>query len=186
VWVGKREGIEVEFSAHVPPRSLAREIPLVFSQCKAAAPPVVAPVFFRCACDLVTGNRGEADAEKDAMLERFVRWVLSARAALADRAGGEPAADAAPVWIDGTDPASGRPLHEPSGPSFYPDVHGAQAVLGYRTYDAGGCGVLSHPVWGTAVYPATMFAGRGLSLEETVAIMSVGLDEPPQLVERET
>ena len=27
-----------------------------------------------------------------------------------------------------------------------------------RTYDAGGCRVVSHPQWGTAVYPATLFA----------------------------
>ena len=46
----------------------------------------------------------------------------------------------------------------PSGAQVYPDVHGAQKLLKYDVLNTGCCSVLSHPRWGTGVYPATMFA----------------------------
>lgn len=44
------------------------------------------------------------------------------------------------------------------GPSFYPDAHGAQRLLRYELLNTGCCSILSHPRWGTRVYPATVFA----------------------------
>ena len=45
----------------------------------------------------------------------------------------------------------------PQGSQIYPDVHGIQHLLNYDLLNAGCCSILSHPKWGTAVYPATLF-----------------------------
>jgi hypothetical protein len=33
-----------------------------------------------------------------------------------------------------------------------------EVLLNYKAYNAGFCKVLTHPKWGSAVYPATIFA----------------------------
>lgn len=60
-------------------------------------------------------------------------------------------------WADFTDPASGLPVHTQQGPSFYPDVEGAERLLRYSIIDIGGCRLLEHPTWGSRVYPGTLF-----------------------------
>lgn len=40
----------------------------------------------------------------------------------------------------------------------YSEVEGLSLLLGYKTANAGCCKVVLHPKWGTAVYPATLFA----------------------------
>ena len=44
-----------------------------------------------------------------------------------------------------------------SGVAFS-DVDAVEMLLHYGTSEAGGCRILTHPKWGTAVYPATMYA----------------------------
>jgi hypothetical protein len=46
----------------------------------------------------------------------------------------------------------------------YNEVEGIQRLLGYRTYSAAMCRVLSHPQWGTAVYPASIFTNAPVEL----------------------
>ncbi|ORZ40778.1 hypothetical protein BCR44DRAFT_123687 [Catenaria anguillulae PL171] len=60
-------------------------------------------------------------------------------------------------WFDFTDPASGYPILSQPGPSLYPDVHGAQALLHYDVMNVGCCKVLLHPRWSSRVYPTTCF-----------------------------
>ncbi|KAJ1884625.1 hypothetical protein LPJ66_010522, partial [Kickxella alabastrina] len=60
-------------------------------------------------------------------------------------------------WADITDPMSGAALFSTSGPSLYPDVESAEILLRYRPFNLGSCFVMSHPNWGTHVYPATAF-----------------------------
>ena len=50
------------------------------------------------------------------------------------------------------------------GASYYPDVMGCQRLLGYDTTNCGCCSVLSHPRFGTKVYPATLFFQCPLAL----------------------
>jgi len=40
----------------------------------------------------------------------------------------------------------------------YSEVDGMECLLNYRAYNAGFCKILTHPRWGSAVYPATIFA----------------------------
>lgn len=37
-------------------------------------------------------------------------------------------------------------------------VDGMECLLNYKAHNAGFCKVLTHPKWGSAVYPATIFA----------------------------
>lgn len=39
----------------------------------------------------------------------------------------------------------------------YSEVDGMGCLLNYRAYNAGFCKILTHPRWGSAVYPATIF-----------------------------
>jgi Methylmalonic aciduria and homocystinuria type D protein len=61
-------------------------------------------------------------------------------------------------WADYIDPCSGLPMLTPHCNKVYSEVDGMEVLLNYRAYNAGFCKVLQHPTWGSAVYPATMFA----------------------------
>ena len=39
----------------------------------------------------------------------------------------------------------------------YSEVDGMECLLNYRAHSAGFCKILTHPKWGSAVYPATIF-----------------------------
>jgi hypothetical protein len=49
-------------------------------------------------------------------------------------------------------------VRTPNGTVPYPEVDAFETLLKYRTYNAGGCKIVSHPVWLTSVYPASLFA----------------------------
>lgn len=66
--------------------------------------------------------------------------------------------------------SAGYAVRTPRSRVVYPEVDACETLLRYRTYNAGGCKVLSHPQWGTSVYPATMFA-RGPIEEVQAALM---------------
>jgi Methylmalonic aciduria and homocystinuria type D protein len=48
-------------------------------------------------------------------------------------------------------------IHQ-TGNKVFSEVDSAQQLLGYSVMNAGCCKVLLHPQWGSAVYPATIFA----------------------------
>jgi len=60
-------------------------------------------------------------------------------------------------WADFIDPCSGLPMLSQSCNKVYSEVDGMECLLNYRAYNAGFCKVLTHPKWGSAVYPATIF-----------------------------
>ena len=39
----------------------------------------------------------------------------------------------------------------------YSEVDGMECLLNYKSYNAGFCKILTHPTWGSSVYPATIF-----------------------------
>lgn len=61
-------------------------------------------------------------------------------------------------WADFIDPCSGLPMMSLGCNKVYSEVDGMECLLNYKAYNAGFCKVLTHPKWGSAVYPATMFA----------------------------
>lgn len=70
-------------------------------------------------------------------------------------------------WADYVDPCSGLPMLTKDCNKVYSEVDGMECCLHYKSFNAGFCKVLSHPRWGTAVYPATIFtwAPRHLVIE---------------------
>lgn len=60
-------------------------------------------------------------------------------------------------FIDFIDPCSGLPMITLNCNKVYSEVDGMECLLGFKAYSAGFCKILTHPVWGSAVYPATIF-----------------------------
>lgn len=61
-------------------------------------------------------------------------------------------------WADYIDPCSGLPMMTLNCNKVYSEVDGMECLLNYKAYNAGFCKILTHPKWGSAVYPATIFA----------------------------
>ncbi|KAL3795221.1 hypothetical protein HJC23_008306 [Cyclotella cryptica] len=61
-------------------------------------------------------------------------------------------------WADYIDPCSGLPMISLNCNKVYSEVDGMECLLNYKAYNAGFCKILMHPKWGSAVYPATIFA----------------------------
>jgi hypothetical protein len=143
----------LQFSVHSAPRAFARELAQVLPGVADPGSLLIVPTCQRAAMDLVATGPDVA-AEKDALLERFARWASAVCEALSARG----------HWGDYVDPCSGYAMRTPNARAVYPEVDAAETLLRYRTADAGGCRVLSHPQWGTAVYPASVFARAPLEV----------------------
>ncbi|KAJ2889763.1 hypothetical protein GGI21_006443, partial [Coemansia aciculifera] len=141
-------GVVLQYSVHTCPRRMKREIGLVFPDVVGKEGELlILPTFQRTESSMLS-YQAETQAEKDAKLHMFYRWG----AELVTRLRKEG------YWADITDPMSGLALFTSCGPSLYPDVEGAEVLLRYAPFNLGNCFVLSHPHWGTHVYPATAFA----------------------------
>lgn len=110
-------------------------------------PLLVVPCFQPCKLDLVAVGPA-AEEEKNLCLHRFVCWAQGVCAKLRVKG----------YWADFTDPCSGYPMLGQRGTAFYADVLGSQRLLKYDMVDTGCCKLISHPAWGTKVYPTTVFA----------------------------
>ena len=53
---------------------------------------------------------------------------------------------------------------EGDGNKVYGEVDGFELLCSYKTSDAGGCKVLLHPSWASAVYPASIFSTAPIDL----------------------
>lgn len=89
----------------------------------------------------------EAAQQKDFLLERFAEWANMVCDLLTSR--GFPLCD----FID---PCSGLPARTKGCTTVYPEVDAFETLLKYKTYNASGCRVISHPSWGTRIYPASV------------------------------
>lgn len=89
----------------------------------------------------------EIEAEKDRLLNCFLEFgeELCKRIRQAG------------YWADFIDPCSGLPMITKSCNKVYSEVDGMECLLNYRAYNAGFCKILTHPRWGSSVYPATIF-----------------------------
>ncbi len=54
------------------------------------------------------------------------------------------------------DPRTGLPLFSPPGTLRLDDIAVVRSTLGYPTLPKGGCLTISHPTWGSAVYPSIL------------------------------
>ncbi len=56
------------------------------------------------------------------------------------------------------DPKTGQPLLSQPGSMTLDDVAVVQATLGYPLVETGGCWLVKHPTWDTAVFPAVLMS----------------------------
>ena len=150
----------VEVSLHTLPKQLLREFRHVFSDEYLSVPEAEANAGGRG--DLVllaipTNQHAREDlvaigdhieAEKDRLLNVFMSF--GAHLTRRIRSLG--------YWADYVDPCSGLPMLTMNCNKVYSEVDGMECLLSYRSYSAGFCKILTHPRWGSAVYPATIFA----------------------------
>ncbi|KAF4316666.1 hypothetical protein BBO99_00007864 [Phytophthora kernoviae] len=145
-----REGFQV--SVHSCPRLLMRELkhvfPSQFQQRKGSDGDSVLAVL-TCQKSLMDLSQfgTDADKEKDRLLETFVAFSQQVAKELSARK----------YWVDFIDPCSGLPMLTLSSNKVYSEVDGVELLLRYHCLSAGMCKILLHPVWGAAVYPASLF-----------------------------
>ena len=169
----------LEYSVHRVPRAQRDEVAALFpAQCggglAATAGPaarefldelLLVPTTQRAAADLA-GVGAAVEREKDARLEAFLRWAEAVCAHLAGEAGPE----GPPYFCDFADPCSGLLMRHRATQKVYDEVSALAVLRHYRCANAGCCKVVLHPRWGSAVYPATLFARAPLpALQAAVA-----------------
>mmetsp|Transcript_21586 Transcript_21586/g.27815 ORF Transcript_21586/g.27815 Transcript_21586/m.27815 type:complete len:208 (+) Transcript_21586:56-679(+) len=149
---------DIECSIHTLPKPLKREFDHVFGNTylmgqKQGDVPMegmqllAIPTNQRSREDLVKIG-DHIEFEKDRLLNVFMQFGASLCEKL--RSYG--------FWADYIDPCSGLPMLTRHCNKVYSEVDGMEVLLGYRAYNAGFCKILLHPKWGSAVYPATIFA----------------------------
>mmetsp|Transcript_43358 Transcript_43358/g.70353 ORF Transcript_43358/g.70353 Transcript_43358/m.70353 type:complete len:199 (+) Transcript_43358:16-612(+) len=137
---------QLEYSVHKAPLSLRKEIQKTFLGATIGDGLLVVPVFQKTSVELVAWGDVQR-VEKDRCLEVFMKWGRKVCERIRSR----------DCWADISDPCSGLPVFGKNSNYVYSDVDASELLLSYRTIDVGGCRVLSHPSWGTAVYPTTLF-----------------------------
>mmetsp|Transcript_24107 Transcript_24107/g.37195 ORF Transcript_24107/g.37195 Transcript_24107/m.37195 type:complete len:194 (+) Transcript_24107:178-759(+) len=155
---------DIECSIHTLPKPLAREFEHVFGDnyllgfeaANAARDDVkvfAVPTNQRAREDLV--NIGDhIEMEKDRLLNVFMDFGRTFCERV--RAKG--------YWADYIDPCSGLPMLTKHCNKVYSEVDGMEVLLNYRSYNAGFCKILTHPKWGSAVYPASVFVHAPFSV----------------------
>lgn len=154
---GKRDD-PIECSVHTLPKPLIREFRHVFGEKyqqdldtmqddgDSGMELLAIPTNQQARQDLVAVGE-EIELEKDRLLNVFLEFGKE----ICERIRGMG------YWADYIDPCSGLPMITRDCNKVYSEVDGMECLLNYRAYNAGFCKVLTHPKWGTAVYPATIF-----------------------------
>jgi hypothetical protein len=146
----------IECSVHSLPKSLQREFHHVFgvSYIMSSTPSLstnislwAIPTNQRARHDLVAVGP-DIEAEKDRLLNVFLNFGEEVATKIRSRG----------YWADYIDPCSGLPMLSLNCNKVYSEVDGMECLLNYKSYNAGFCKILTHPQWGSAVYPATIFA----------------------------
>ncbi|KAL7581317.1 hypothetical protein ACA910_006080 [Epithemia clementina (nom. ined.)] len=157
----------LELSLHTLPKPLQREFQHVFDERNLNLEPIIQrhaaaanqnpedqeleflaiPTNQQAKEDLVAVG-DKIEAEKDRLLNVFMAFAQSVCEQIRQQG----------YWADYIDPCSGLPMLTLNCNKVYSEVDGMECCLGYKSYNAGFCKILTHPVWGSAVYPASMFA----------------------------
>mmetsp|Transcript_10793 Transcript_10793/g.15906 ORF Transcript_10793/g.15906 Transcript_10793/m.15906 type:complete len:198 (+) Transcript_10793:34-627(+) len=146
----------LEASVHTLPKPLIREFRHVFGDkylesgedltqhgdCELLAIPTNQHALH----DLV-GVGDEIEREKDRLLNVFLEFGKDLTSKLRSKG----------LWADYIDPCSGLPMVTLDCNKVYSEVDGMECLLNYKAYNAGFCKILTHPKWGSSVYPGTIF-----------------------------
>eukprot|EP00043_Microstomoeca_roanoka_P014505 m.143797 g.143797 ORF g.143797 m.143797 type:complete len:185 (+) comp16026_c0_seq5:150-704(+) len=143
----------LEISVHSCPPRFAPHFKQIFDPDIDTDRLLIVPTFRKSKADLV-GIGGHIEEEKDQLLEEFAEEAKQVCGRIQEQG----------FWADYVDPASGLPALGERHAGIYPEVLGAQTFLKYDILNAGCCQILNHPVFGTKVYPATMFTTAPLQV----------------------
>jgi hypothetical protein len=145
----------IELSVHTLPKPLQREFQHVFHERNLEIESfrsdgdvefLAIPTNQHAREDLVAMG-AHVEQEKDRLLNLFFRVATEVTDKLRKMG----------YWADYIDPCSGLPMLTPNCNKVYSEVDGMECCLGYKAHNAGFCKILTHPTWGSAVYPATIF-----------------------------
>eukprot|EP00544_Gedaniella_sp_CCMP2646_P003375 CAMPEP_0202487146 /NCGR_PEP_ID=MMETSP1361-20130828/5563_1 /ASSEMBLY_ACC=CAM_ASM_000849 /TAXON_ID=210615 /ORGANISM="Staurosira complex sp., Strain CCMP2646" /LENGTH=189 /DNA_ID=CAMNT_0049116469 /DNA_START=64 /DNA_END=633 /DNA_ORIENTATION=+ len=142
----------LECSVHTLPKPFLREFHHVFRNhylidgAEEQKELLAIPTNQRARQDLVAVG-DHIEEEKDRLLNVFI--VFASDLCEKIRAMG--------YWADFIDPCSGLPMMTLGCNKVYSEVDSMECLLNYKSYNAGFCKILTHPKWGSSVYPATIF-----------------------------
>ncbi len=160
----------MEYSVHSIPLILRDDIRTIFP-CMPSVRPLdhahVILVMQPCVHSSMTEFTPESEREKGDLLVNFERFARELRREIWSQQeqqqqqrqvhAGSAVGDANSWWFDYSDPISGYPAHSQHGGRCFSDVDVCEMLLHYRVDTVGGtCRLLSHPTWGTAVYPTAI------------------------------
>eukprot|EP01138_Halocafeteria_seosinensis_P016487 gb/GECG01016818.1/.p1 GENE.gb/GECG01016818.1/~~gb/GECG01016818.1/.p1 ORF type:complete len:217 (+),score=27.93 gb/GECG01016818.1/:1-651(+) len=140
---------EFQVSVHTCSRALQRELKELFRDLsdEQLGQLKMITTCQRALVDLVEWGDNQAK-EKDRLLEKFMWWAKQLQKQVKE--------DSLGHFVDIMDPCTGQPVHSSTN-TVFAEIDGLQVALGYHITDIGNCKLLSHPHWGTSVYPASMF-----------------------------
>lgn len=147
-------GGSIEVSLHTLSDAVKKELQVMFSSIDVSSL-VAMPTCQKASYDLVNIGQ-EVEAEKDRLLECFMSFASTVADEL-ERLG---------FFCDYIDPCSGLSVRCKDTNRFFDEVSSFQSLLKYETMNAGCCKVLLHPVWGSAVYPATIITNAPKTVVE--------------------
>lgn len=138
-------GQEVQMSVHRPSRFISQNLERVIPDWNLPILWVVI-VLQQARYELVESTP-HVEREKERLREKFMRFGLDVAFNLRDRG----------FMSDLIDPRNGYPLLSRPGEINHDDTAVVKALLGFPI-TTNKCSVLTHPTWGTAVYPSTLMA----------------------------
>ena len=147
-------GAGIEVSLHSLSDAVKRELRVMFPTIDVSSL-VAMPTCQKARNDLVNIGQ-EIETEKDRLLECFMSFASKVADEL-EKLG---------YFCDYIDPCSGLSVRCRETNKFFDEVSSFQSLLKYETMNAGCCKVLLHPVWGSAVYPATIITNAPKTVME--------------------
>lgn len=166
----------LHFSLHLAPKLLQmNDVEPVFMSMRNLKWPLHCLMTFQPVTDSLIEFSEEASECKDHGRDRFCAFMGLVKEAVMEEyqatataigeekeeVGSSSSSGSRDVVVDWSDPATGIPMEGECGPCVYSDADGIEQVLSFELVHicgpGGGCRVISHPRWGSSVYPATGF-----------------------------
>lgn len=152
IWHGRT----MEYSVHSVPMLMREELMKIFPELPDIKSCLLIPVIQPCTRSSMTEFTQESEIEKNELLNEFQSFVQALEDKIKEKGD---------FWIDFPDPVTGYPSKTQYGGMSFSDVDAAELLLRYRMDTVGGtCRIISHPIWGTAVYPATILVCAPLDI----------------------
>lgn len=138
-------GREVQISVHSPSRFISQNLERVIPDWN--LPVLWVVIVLQQARYELVDSTPHVEREKERLREKFMRFGFDVAFNLRDRG----------FLTDLFDPRNGYPLLSRPGEIPHDDTAVVKALLGFPI-TFGKCSVLTHPTWGTAVYPSALIS----------------------------